>query len=184
MAPARTASGRQDRFCRSEGAVGNPRAARSPCRTPHDRRSGSLVGVSGMSMGHAGISPVQLRTGDQTAQSARIHEAVLRAEYFRLDIAVASSCGRAHAVNEDGYSGLDGGHPLFVVADGVGSGAMAACASRELVRILHQTLDGREPDVDAVRTAVLDADRHIGRIIARETDGSGAATLALCAATN
>ena len=65
--------------------------------------------------------------------SASVREAVLEMGSIRLDAAVASSRGRSHAVNEDYHSALDGNLPLFVVADGVSSGAMASCASRELV---------------------------------------------------
>jgi protein phosphatase len=73
--------------------------------------------------------------------------------------------------------------PLFVVADGVSSGAMASCASRELVSRLHETLERGRIDADAVRSAVLDADRKVRRSIASLTDASGAATVALCAGT-
>src|SRR5205814_572686 len=105
------------------------------------------------------------------------------AGWIRLDTAVASSCGGSHAVNEDGHSALGGTSPLFVVADGVSSGAMASCASRELVSRLHETLERGRIDADAVRSAVLDADREVRRTIASLTDASGAATVALCAGT-
>ena len=73
--------------------------------------------------------------------SASVREAVLERGSIRLDTAVASSCGRSHAVNEDCHSALDGTMPVFVVADGVSSGAMASCASRELVSRIHATLE-------------------------------------------
>src|SRR5205085_8673362 len=95
----------------------------------------------------------------------------------------ASSCGSSHAVNEDCYSALDGTLPLFVVADGVSSGAMASRASRELVSRIHATLERGRIDADAVCGAVLDADREVGRTIASRTQASGAATVALCAGT-
>ena len=101
----------------------------------------------------------------------------------RLDTAIASSRGGFHAVNEDCYSALDGSFPLFVVADGVSSGAMASCVSRELVDRLHELLERADVDADAVRSAVLDADREVSRSIARLSDASGAATVALCVAT-
>ena len=69
--------------------------------------------------------------------STFVREAALATGWIRLDTAVVSSRGRSHAVNEDWYSVLDGPRPLFVVADGVGSGAMASYASRELVLHLH-----------------------------------------------
>jgi serine/threonine protein phosphatase PrpC len=112
-----------------------------------------------------------------------VREAVFATGWTRLDTAVASSRGGFHAVNEDWYSALDGTLPLFVVADGVSSGAMASCASRELVSRLHETLERGPLDADAVRSAVLDADREVGRSIASRTDASGAATVALCAGT-
>ena len=60
---------------------------------------------------------------------------------------------------------------------------MASCASRELVSRLHETLERGPIDADAVRSAVLDADRDVRRSIASLTDASGAATVALCAAS-
>ena len=68
---------------------------------------------------------------------------------------------RFHAVNEDWHSALDGPLPLFVVADGVSSGAMASCASSELVWRLHEALERGRIDADAMRSAVLDADREV-----------------------
>jgi len=102
--------------------------------------------------------------------------------WTRLTAAAASSRGRRHAVNEDAHSALAAGAPLFVVADGVGGGARASLASRELVERLHASLDGTRPDTDAVRTALLDADRAIERSIAAHGTASGAATVALCTA--
>jgi protein phosphatase len=124
------------------------------------------------------------RESERSNTAAFAREAVYTTGSIRLDTAVASSRGRSHAVNEDWHSALDGTSPLFVVADGVSLGAMASCASRELVRRLHDTLERGRIDGDAVRSAMLDADREIGRTIAnRTTDASGAATVALCACT-
>jgi protein phosphatase len=58
---------------------------------------------------------------------------------------------------------------------------MAARASRELVSHLHEALDGRPIDADAIRNALLTADREVERSIANHTDASGAATVALAA---
>lgn len=107
--------------------------------------------------------------------------AVRTMPWVRLETAAASARGRRRPVNEDWHSSLDGPAPLFIVADGVGGGAMAARASRELVSNLHATLDGRAIDASAIRNALLRADREVGRSIARDTDASGAATVALCA---
>ena len=68
---------------------------------------------------------------------------------------------RRHAVNEDEHSPLDGVAPLFVVADGVGSGALASWASRELVSRLHPALDRVDVDAHALHNAMLEADREI-----------------------
>jgi serine/threonine protein phosphatase PrpC len=87
-------------------------------------------------------------------------------------------------VNEDEHSPLDGNAGLFVVADGVGSGALASCASRELVAHVHAVLGRGRVGAAAVRTAILGADREIARSIARRTSTPGAATVALCVAIN
>ena len=102
----------------------------------------------------------------------------------RFEVAVASACGSQHAGNEDAHSPLDGSGQLFVVADGVGGGALAALASRQLVDSLHESLDGGRLDAQRVRRAVLDADRQVARRIALLTDAPGAATVVLCAPIN
>ena len=99
----------------------------------------------------------------------------------RLDLAVASFCGLRHDVNEDAHSALDGAAPVYVVADGVGGGAMASRASRELVRRVHRVLDDRRIEDATVRAALLIADHEVARSIASETEQPGAATVVLCA---
>ena len=121
---------------------------------------------------------------DCASDAAFVREAVFATQSVRLYVGVASSRGRRHAVNEDGHTTFDGDLPLFVVADGVSSGAMAARASGDLVAHLHAALAHGPIDADSVRRAVLDADRAIARSIACRTDAPGAATLALCAATD
>ena len=121
---------------------------------------------------------------DCASDAAFVREAVFTTRGTRLYAAVASSRGRRHPVNEDGHSTLDGAAPLFVVADGVSAGAMASRASSELVSHLHAALGHGRVDADAVKRAVLDADREIACSIAGRTDAPGAATLALCAATD
>ena len=98
-----------------------------------------------------------------------------------FEVAAASDCSQRHAVNEDAHSPLDRASDLYVVADGVGGGAMASWASRELVRRLHAALDRRIIDAAVIKAALLDADRELRRDIARETAYAGAATVALCA---
>jgi serine/threonine protein phosphatase PrpC len=104
--------------------------------------------------------------------------------WARIEFAVASSCGRTHAQNEDAHSPPTLAGRLFVVADGVGGGAMARTASRLLVARLHHALDGERADAERIRAAVLAADGAIARHIARSSDLPGAATLALCAPAN
>ena len=101
--------------------------------------------------------------------------------WVRLETAAASAPGKRRSVNEDWHSPLDADAPLFVVADGVGGGAMAARASRELVLRLHGSLGHRRVDAEAIRSALLRADREVRRSIAHHTRASGAATVALCA---
>ena len=108
---------------------------------------------------------------------------LLKARGVQLDLAVASGRGRRRAMNEDAYSALDRPAPVYVVADGVGGGAMASWASRELVRRLHAALDRHRIDERSLSTALLDADRDVARAIAEHTRASGAATVALCAGT-
>jgi protein phosphatase len=100
----------------------------------------------------------------------------------RLSIAAASQAGPHHRVNEDSHTPLDGRAPVYVVADGVGGGAMAAWASRHLVTAVHRRLAERKPDATSFAKAMLDADREIARAIAHHSGASGAATVAACAA--
>jgi protein phosphatase len=136
-----------------------------------------------MNVASAGDRQAPRRESARSDGSAFVREAVFATGEIRLDTAVASSRGKSHAVNEDWHSALGGTSPLFVVADGVSSGAMASSASRGLVSRLHETLERGRIDADAMRSAVLDADREVGRSIASLTDASGAATVALCAGT-
>ena len=123
---------------------------------------------------------------DQTsrAASATSRHAVRVTPWVRLEMAAASVRGRRRHVNEDWHSAFNESAPLFVVADGVGGGAVPAQASRELVSRLHAALDGRRIDAPAIRNALLCADREVGRSISRVTEASGAATVELCGATD
>jgi serine/threonine protein phosphatase PrpC len=116
---------------------------------------------------------------DQTCR-----EATFASRFVRLDTAVASSRGVGHTVNEDCHSALHGRSPVFVVADGVGGGALASRASEELVSRLHATLGRGRIAADTIHAAILEADRGIEASIASRTSAPGAATLALCAATD
>src|SRR5438132_5696941 len=119
---------------------------------------------------------VRIARRESASDAAIVREAVFASRWMRLDAAVASSRGRQHAVNEDWHSALDDATaPLFVVADGVSSGAMASRVSRELVARLHAALARGRIDADAVKSALLEADREIGRSIASRTDAPGAA---------
>jgi len=119
--------------------------------------------------------------GARRERSIVAEHAVFAVRSSELEIAVATDCSRRRAVNEDAHSPLDGPSAIYVVADGVGGGAMAAWASRELVRRLHDVLDRRDVNAAAIGAALLDADLELRRDIARETASAGAATVALCA---
>src|SRR5262249_60475363 len=93
-----------------------------------------------------------------------------------LTIAAATLRGEGHAVNEDSHSLLTGPAPVFVVADGVGGGALAAWASCQLVLRLHRALDRRRIEASLVRDALLEADRGIARGLAHRSAGPGGAT--------
>jgi len=130
------------------------------------------------------LEPPPVRSDDAPRESATTtRQAVRLTPWVRLELAAASARGRRREINEDAHSALSGSTPLYAVADGVGGGAMAARASRELVHCLHDALDARRIDARSIRDAVLRADREVGRSIARETDSAGAATMALCAGT-
>jgi protein phosphatase len=119
-------------------------------------------------------TPAALITTQQARRTQR---------WSQLVLASASSAGKRHVVNEDSHSELGKDSSVFVVADGVGGGAMAAFASREVVKRLHAALGGRSISAATVRTALVEADRYVGRGIARRTGRSGATTVALCAST-
>ena len=112
---------------------------------------------------------------------ATAEQGSLRTPRAHLELAAASCRGKRHDVNEDSFSALDGATPVYVVADGVGGGAMASRASRELVERVHRALEGARIDADVVRDALLAADRAVARSLAAHTDELGAATVALCA---
>jgi protein phosphatase len=136
---------------------------------------------------HAHAERGQLEGGRVTPFAGAVEAPTARGAFVassvRLQAAAASQAGPGHGMNEDCHSPLDGIAPVFIVADGVGGGAFAAHASRELVTLLHAALEHDRPDAERVRNAVLAADRTIERNIARSTDAAGAATFALCAAT-
>ena len=102
--------------------------------------------------------------------------------WSRLSVATASAAGPHHRINEDSVSPLDGIAPVYVVADGVGGGAMAAWASRHLVKAVHRKLERRRT-ADLLVDALLAADREIAQGIAHRSGASGAATVAACVAT-
>jgi protein phosphatase len=124
----------------------------------------------------------QRDSGARRERTTVSEAATLKARGVRLDVAAASARGRHHSVNEDSHSALDRPSPVYVVADGVGGGAMASWTSRELVRRLHAALDRRRVDERTLSNALLDADRDVARDMAQHTAESGAATVALCVA--
>ncbi len=102
---------------------------------------------------------------------------------LEIDAAAASSCAPRHENNEDAHSPLTSNSALFVVADGVGGGAMASTASRELVAHLHIALHGLPVDAASLRAALQAADRRIAALIAAQSPRAGAATVAVCCRT-
>jgi protein phosphatase len=120
----------------------------------------------------------------QVRRASRVCEVAILTSSARFEAAAASSPGTRHRVNEDCHSALDSDIPLFVVADGVGGGALAARASHQLVARLHATLAHAWVDDETVRRTLLDADHEIRASIASRTRAAGAATVALCAATD
>ncbi len=129
------------------------------------------------------LTPHRDGGGGRRERTTVSEAATLKARGVRLDVAAASARGRHHPVNEDSHSALNRAWPLYVVADGVGGGAMASWTSRELVRRLHAALDRHRVDERALSAALLDADREVALAMAKHTTESGAATIALCAAT-
>jgi len=128
------------------------------------------------------VEPPRPPAAGCAAQGAGAAGLSLDANAFRaFEVAAASSCGSQHLVNEDAHSALAGAGRLFVVADGVGGGAMAQMASRMLVTRLHESLAADAIDAALVRRAMIDADRAVAAAIARATDRPGAATVVLCA---
>jgi serine/threonine protein phosphatase PrpC len=121
------------------------------------------------------------RAAPPLAAATPATHAVYANAFRRLEASVVSACGSQHGANEDAHSALEGVARLFVVADGVGGGAMAQAASRLLVAALHEALEARPADPACVAAAMLAADRRIAAAIARVTDRPGAATVALCA---
>ncbi len=134
------------------------------------------------------ITPLEpgerLRHATAREAAASAQHSVHTTAFRTLEVAAASICGTAHPDNEDAHSPLDAAVPLFVVADGVGGGAMAQTASRELVAHLHASLAAGPPQAEGVRRAMLAADRAIASLIAKVTPAPGAATVALCAPLN
>ena len=108
------------------------------------------------------ITPREPQTpGRDTAQRERAavaHQAAFVSRDSELEIAVVSDCSRRRAVNEDAHSPLGGTSAVFIVADGVGGGAMASWASRELVRRLHATRVRRSEDHASILAALRLAD--------------------------
>lgn len=131
---------------------------------------------------HGLITPIEPDRAARRASApttAGATQAVYADPVRRLDAAVATSCGSYHRRNEDAHSSLAGRGRMFIVADGVGGGAMAQLASRLLVAHLHETFAASTPDADGIGAAVLAADRVIADAIARVTDKPGAATMVL-----
>lgn len=100
--------------------------------------------------------------------------------FARLAVAAASVCGSGHAANEDAHSQPGQSTRLFVVADGVGGGALPAFVSSTVVARLHEQLSRRALDADVLAEALLETDQWIAREL-EHTGDQGAATVAVCA---
>jgi protein phosphatase len=131
-------------------------------------------------------TPIEPRDGRaaRVTRAVTSQHAVHGGALCRIEVAAATACGRQHAVNEDAHTPLDAAGPPFVVADGVGGGAMAELASHRLVAHLHARLAGRKVDAARIEAAMLEADRAIAERIAQLTDAPGAATVVLCTPAN
>ena len=130
------------------------------------------------------ITPLDPGSHDAARADALGRESLPLTPLRQIEAAAATACGSQHAGNEDAHSRLPGLGRLFVVADGVGGGAMAALASRQLVAHLHAALEPQRIDPARVCSAMLEADCAIARRIAEVTAAPGAATVALCAPLN
>jgi len=117
-------------------------------------------------------------------ESTTAREAESATPWGRLRIGAASARGAERRVNEDAHSEVDRASTLVVVADGVGGGAEAARASRELCARLHGALDRGAADAATVRHALLMADRAIARSIASRGEATGASTVVLAKAVD
>jgi serine/threonine protein phosphatase PrpC len=113
-----------------------------------------------------------------------VEQALYTTAFRRLEAAVASACGHRHDANQDAHSALHGKGRIFVVADGVGGGAMARMASAQLVLQLHRALDGPRIGEARIVRAMLQADREVARCIAQASCAPGASTVVLCAPAN
>ncbi len=130
------------------------------------------------------IEPAPGASAPATIAAFGTTHAVYGSGGHRIEAAAASSCGRLHTRNEDAHSRLRGSGRLFVVADGVGGGAMASLASRLLVAHLHAELETAPIDARRVSEAVQSGDRVVQDAIARLTERPGAATVVLAAPTD
>ena len=67
-----------------------------------------------------------------------MQQAACTTAFRRLEAAVASARGSRREANQDAHSALRGRGRIFIVADGVGGGAMARMASAQLVLQLQR----------------------------------------------
>jgi protein phosphatase len=133
------------------------------------------------------VTPLDPRNGRAAprAPAPASQQASVGWREVRLEVAAATSCGPQHCANEDAHTPLGVAGPPFVVADGVGGGAIAGLVSRWLVAELQVRLATLSDDERAaaarIGQAMLEADAEVGRRIAEVTDAPGAATVALAA---
>ena len=130
------------------------------------------------------LDPGEPGTARHAPEAPVMQQAACTTAFRRLEAAVASARGSRRDANQDAHSALHGQGRIFVVADGVGGGAMARMASAQLVLQLHRALDGPRLDEARIVRAMLQADREVARCIAQATCAPGASTVALCAPAN
>lgn len=128
------------------------------------------------------VTPIEPASAQPPQQSMVESGRCLRLGPFaRLAVASASVCGSAHAVNEDAHTQPDQSNRLFVVADGVGGGALPDVVSSMVVSRLHQKLSQCAVDADLLTEALLETDQWISGELEQSTPEQGAATVAVCA---
>src|SRR5258707_11261085 len=94
--------------------------------------------------------PSSLDVASAREGAATRRHAVRTTPWVRLEMAAASARGGRGQVNEGCHSAPCGSAPVFVVADGVGGGAVGGEASRALASRLRVGRGGHRPGAPAI----------------------------------